>query len=109
MIYRVRTLRRARQDLTAILNWIAKERKAPRGATALLESYDQAVKSLTAWPDSYSLAPEDEYDEERELRQFFFKTRSGHPYRGIFTIQGDEILILRIRGPSQDELEPEDL
>ena len=101
-------MRRARQDLTAILDWIANDRKSPKGAAALLKAYDKAVASLTHWPESYSLVPEDEFD-DRELRQFPFKTRRGQFYRGIFTIQDDEIVILRIRGPGQADLEPGDL
>lgn len=108
MSYRVRTLRKAKQDIDATVTWISKVRRAPRGAAAWLSAFEAAAKKVANWPDSYSLAPEDELD-ERELRQFFFKTRRGKNYRAIFTIQNEEILILRVRGPGQDDLEPSDL
>jgi hypothetical protein len=60
-------------------------------------------------PLAYGLAPENEYV-DYELRQFFFKTRRGRTYRGVFTVVADEIRVLRIRGPGQallrrDEIE----
>lgn len=108
MTYHVRPLRRARKDADSIVDWIARERKSPEGAAAWLAAYEKAVASLAHWPESYGLAPEDEYD-DRELRQFLFKTRRGRTYRAIFTIQGDEIVILRVRGPGQGLLEPDEI
>lgn len=108
MTYRVRPLRRAKQDIDATLNWIANIRKAPKGAVAWLNAFEEAAAKIADFPENYGLAPEDELD-ERELRQFLFKTRHGQKYRGIFTIQNEEILILRVRGPGQADLEPGDL
>lgn len=108
MSYRVHPVRRARKDADAIVDWIANQRRSPRGAAAWLKAYKEALASLSLWPESNSLAPEDEHD-DRELRQFFFKTRHGRKYRGIFTICGDEVLVLRIRGPGQRFLEPDDI
>ena len=108
MTYRIRTMRRAQQDFTSILDWIANVRHSPEGAVALMDAYDEAVQSVVNWPESFGLAPEDEFD-ERELRQFPFKTTHGRPYRGIFTIREDEVVILRVRGPGQADLGPKDL
>jgi hypothetical protein len=30
-------------------------------------------------------------------------------YRGVFTIEGDQVLILRVRGPGQPLLEPDEV
>ena len=108
MTYHVRPLRRARKDADAIVDWIANERRSPQGAAAWLKAYDKALASLADWPESHGLAPEDEFD-ERELRQFLFKTRRGRTYRGIFTVSGNEVLILRVRGPGQRILEPDEI
>jgi plasmid stabilization system protein ParE len=108
MSYRVRLLRRARQDVDAILSWIANERKSPKGAADWLSRYEEVATGLAHWPESHGLALEDEFD-DRELRQFLFKTRRGRMYRGIFTIQDDEVLILRVRGPGQQVVDPDDL
>ena len=37
-----------------------------------------------------------------EIRETLFKTRKGKPYRILFTVQGDEVLVLRVRGPGQN-------
>ncbi len=42
-------------------------------------------------------------------RPFFFKTPHGRTYRGVFTIVDDEIRVLRVRGPGQPSLEPDEL
>jgi plasmid stabilization system protein ParE len=108
MTYKVRAVRRAERDVDAIQNWMANVRKSPKGAAAWLAAFEKASTALAHWPESYGLAPEDECD-ERELRQFLFKTRRGKMYRGIFTIQGDEIVILRVRSPGQRPLEPDEI
>jgi len=41
---------------------------------------------------------------EYDVREVLFKTRKGNPYRILFTIQEAEVLILRVRGPGQDDL-----
>jgi len=107
MKYRLRVLRRARKDVDAILDWIANEQKSPQGAASWLRAYENAAALLLDAPQSDSVAPENEYV-DLELRQFLFKTRRGRTYRGVFTVDGDEILILRVRGPGQAQLEPDE-
>jgi hypothetical protein len=43
------------------------------------------------------------------VHQFFFKTRSGRVYRGLYTIDGEDALILRVRGPGQADVQPDEL
>lgn len=38
-----------------------------------------------------------------------FKTRKGRKYRVLFTIQDQTAIILHVRGPGQDLLDPDDL
>ncbi|MCG8583980.1 MAG: type II toxin-antitoxin system RelE/ParE family toxin [Pirellulales bacterium] len=108
MIYQVRVLRRAQLDVDAILHWIAVERQAPSGAAAWLEVYERAVATLAEGAERCALAPEDEHF-EFELRQFLFKTRRGRTYRGVFTIVDEEVRVLRIRGPGQAPLGPDEI
>ena len=108
MNYRLRTLQRARRDVETIIDWIANTRNAPQGATRWLAAYEQAAESLANVPYSYGFAPENDYVEQ-ELRQFLFKTRHGRVYRGVFTVEGDDILILRVRGPGQPPLQADEL
>lgn len=44
----------------------------------------------------------------REIRQLLFRTRKGRTYRALFDIQGKTVRVLRIRGPGQQLLAPED-
>ena len=108
MKYHLRTLRRAQRDVEAIIDWIANTREAPRGAASWLAAYEKAADSLIRAPYSYGLAPENEYV-DLELRQFLFKTRRGRLYRGIFTVDGNEILILRVRGSGQPPLQRDEV
>ena len=43
------------------------------------------------------------------LREFSFKTRRGRSYRAVFTVVGDELRLLRIRGPGQAPLSEDEL
>ncbi len=41
--------------------------------------------------------------------RFRVKTRRGLTYRILFTISGQEVLVLHVRGPGQAHVTPEDL
>jgi len=53
------------------------------------------------------LAPESK-SFDIEIRHALFRTRSGRPYRAIFTVVGDEVRILRVRGRGQPPVRPRD-
>lgn len=108
MKYIVRPLRKAQQDVDAILAWLIDVQKTPIGAAAWLDAYETAAKALTRNPDRHSLAPESGLL-DYELRQFLFKTKKGRTYRGIFAIVENEVRILRVRGPGQAVVRPDDL
>lgn len=108
MTYRLRTMSRAHRDVTAILTWIARERRSKTGAASWLRAYETAARKLTHSPESYGLAPEDDGGEQ-PVRQFLFKTRQGNVYRGLFIIEANEVVILRVRGSGQPPLEPDEL
>lgn len=107
MTFQVRVLSRALQDVDAIVDWIANAQQSPQGAANWLHAYEAALADLALTPYRHGLAPENQHV-KIELRQFLFKTRAGRVYRGLFTIDGSEILVLRIRGPGQAPLESED-
>jgi plasmid stabilization system protein ParE len=108
MSFQVRALRKARQDVDSILNWLIHERKTPQGAAAWLRAYEKAAAALATSADAHAVAPEDAFV-DYVVRQFLFKTRSGRVYRGLYTIDGKEALILRVRGPGQADVQPEEL
>lgn len=108
MKYHVRVLTRAQRDVDCILRWLAIERNSPQGAARWLDAFEAASAKLVLNPYSYAPAHENE-NVNYDLRQFPFKTRRGRTYRGLFTIVDNEIRILRVRGPGQASLQPDEL
>ena len=108
MKYRIRVLKRAQFDVDYIVHWMAVERESPQGAAAWLTAYESALARLEVNPLGYGSAPESEHVEE-DLRQFLFKTRRGRTYRGVFVVVEDEVRVLRVRGPGQAPLGPDEL
>lgn len=43
------------------------------------------------------------------IKQAFFRTRKGRTYRAVFLIVGDEVRVLRVRGPGQASVDPDSL
>jgi hypothetical protein len=66
------------------------------------------VGELRKRADGCGLAPEDA-EHDSEIRQIVFKTRSGLPYRALFTIDGDQVHVIHVRGPGQDLIMPGNL
>ena len=46
---------------------------------------------------------------EYDIHEVLFKTSKGNPYRLLFTIVDDEVLVLRVRGPGQDYVSENEL
>lgn len=101
MKYQVVALRRADEDVRSISRWIAD--RSIQGAAAWLDAYEQLLLRLAENADSCAVAVEDaEFD--LALKQALFGTQRGRTYRAIFTILGDQVRILRLRGPGQPPL-----
>jgi toxin ParE1/3/4 len=94
----VRILGRAWSDADAIFDWLAA--RSPAGAARWYAAFLKATQDLLDNPLRHEFAPESKLI-EREIRHRFFKTRRGRVYRLLFVIVGDEIRILRVRGPGQ--------
>ncbi len=106
MKYKVRILAKAQSDVEACHQYLAK--RSPQGAAAWFDSFAAGRDELARRADTLALAPEAEaagYD----VRQLLFKTRRGRPYRILFLIVGDEVRILRVRGPGQDFVPSDEL
>jgi len=43
------------------------------------------------------------------IRHVFFRTRAGRTYRALFLLVGDEVRVLRVRGPGQPPVGPDEL
>lgn len=106
MNYTVRVLPRAKQDLRRIFFYI--EERSPEGAIRWEEALESGLDRLSNNPLIYGLAPEDKHF-VFELRQLLFKTRRGRNYRAVYRIDENEVTVLRICGPGQAPLSPDEI
>jgi plasmid stabilization system protein ParE len=106
MPYVVRILSRAKFDAQQIYDWI--KDRSPEGAVRWWTAFRDACHSLKQNPERQSLAIEAEQT-GRDLRQLLFKTRRGRYYRLVYVIAGEEVHVLRVRGPGQPDLTPGEL
>lgn len=104
MTFRVRMLRRANADFVDIVDYI--HERSPQGAAAWVNAFEKAKTRLNA--EGCSEADEN-HRFDIEVKQALFKTRRGRVYRLVFTIVGDEVRILRVRGSGQAPIEPQDV
>jgi len=106
MTFKVHELRRAQADVRSIAHWLAEH--SPQGARAWLRAYDDMVGRLEEQAPSCGPAYESD-DCEFDVRQALFKTRRGRVYRALFFIEGQDVYILRVRGPGQAPVQPDEL
>jgi plasmid stabilization system protein ParE len=106
MRYVVRELPKAIQDKVHIFRWL--HDRSPAGAAAWLDAYDEVIERLAYETGAFGVAPESK-ECEIEVRQALFRTRRGRVYRALFHVEGDEVFILRLRGPGQAPINPGDL
>jgi plasmid stabilization system protein ParE len=94
----------AETDIDKIVIWLAE--RSPSGARSWHAALETALDWLEINAASCGLAPENESFAE-EIRQHFFKTRRGRPYRLLFTIANRQVQLLHVRGPGQDLIRQE--
>jgi plasmid stabilization system protein ParE len=107
MSFLVRELPKAKSDVRAIFEWLY-ERSA-QGAKAWLDAYDAALERLASHADAFGEAIENKDCSEFEVHQIFFKTRRGRVYRAVYFIEDKTVYVLRVRGPGQAPIAPDDL
>jgi len=106
MSFVVRELPKARHDKDSIFRWLYE--RSPAGAIVWLDAYDSLAERLQQDAATCGLAPENA-DCEFEVRQALFKTRRGRVYRALFFVEGAEVFILRVRGPGQAPVTPQEI
>lgn len=106
MSLQVRVLRRAKLDIRHIASWIRARSRS--GADSWLGALNDVLQSIADQPESFGIAPEDDFCEPT-IRQALFRTRRGRTYRVLFTIIGMQARVLRVRGPGQSPLEADEL
>lgn len=96
---RVRLDDEAKLNVDTIYGWIAE--RSPAGANRWYRNFLNALDRLTNDAERYPEAPESHGFDET-IRNLTFRMRSGRVYRLLFTISGDEVHVLFVRGPGQD-------
>lgn len=98
MKFRVVIQPQAAQDVRRQFEWLRD--RSLDGAKSWYGAWLRTVDRLSRDPRLFGSAPESAYL-SFEARQVTFRTRSGRSYRAIFTIVGDEVHVLHVRGPGQ--------
>jgi len=106
MSFRVEITEAAYRDLDEILRWLSG--RSLQTATLFTRRFEKALSRLENFPLSCGLAYENAFVDE-ELRHLLFGLRKGRSYRALFVVRGEIVTILRIRGPGQRTVSPEDL
>ncbi|OJW22007.1 MAG: hypothetical protein BGO49_14585 [Planctomycetales bacterium 71-10] len=102
MSYEIKLTRRALDDLDRL----AGESRAE--IDHLTRRFFEALARLEAMPLSCGLAYEDRLFRE-EIRHLLFKVHKGRSFRALFSIRGDAVWVLAVRGPGERPIRPEDL
>jgi plasmid stabilization system protein ParE len=105
MAYSVRMTRRSFSDIEAVMEWMSAQSEG-RGE-AWFQGLTDAIFSLEELSRIGSIAPESE-DIGREIRQLFHGKRR-QMYRILYEIQGETIMVLRVRHTAQAPVDAEDL
>lgn len=106
MTYTVRELPKAKSDKHSIFSWL--HQRSPTGADSWLRAYDALVARLQQDARLFGAALENR-DCDLDVRQALFKTRRGRVYRALFFIEGEVVYVLRVRGPGQGPVTPDEI
>jgi plasmid stabilization system protein ParE len=97
--FRVIAEREAERNIAAIYNWIAAQ--SVEGAVRRHRLLEKTIESIAVDPQRFAIAPESRQFEENVLNATF-RMRSRRVYRLLFTIEGENVRLLFVRGPGQD-------
>lgn len=106
MSFAVYELPKALLDKRQIFTWLFE--RSPQGAAAWLNAYDEMVERLRMAAASLALAQENS-ELDLETREIMFKTKRGRVYRAVFHLDGENVFILRLRGPGQAPISDDQL
>src|SRR5688572_20146619 len=106
MTYRVIVTARAKADIREAVAWWRDNRSGLQ-AERWLDKIEPALTSLARTPERCPLAPEADLV-ETDLRQLHFGVRRKTTHRIIFTVEGADVIIFRIRHIARDSLTADD-
>jgi plasmid stabilization system protein ParE len=104
--YRLVVTSRAERDADDIYAWIA--RHSPDGATKWYAAFLKMLGNLQKDPVRHARAPE-AANLGLDIQQALFKTRSGHAYRALYTLAGDTLHVIAVRGAGEDLIMVDDV
>jgi plasmid stabilization system protein ParE len=99
--FTIRIHRRAERDIAAVI------RSADGGTDRWVARLMKVIATLSKMPERCPRAAEAD-DLGMELRELIFGKRRG-AYRIPFRIEGQAVIVLRVRHAAQDNLRPEDI
>ena len=102
MTYRVLITHAAQQDIRETVCWWRDNRSAEQ-AERWLDLLTPALDTLTHFPERCPRAPETDLL-PTGLRQLYFGVRRQATHRIVFTIDGDTVVILRVRHVARQSL-----
>lgn len=106
MNYRAVATDRAVADLDLRLEALA-VRSAERAAQ-LAARFEDALSRLESAPTACGLAYENAAFAE-EIRHLLIRVPKGRTYRALFTIRGEEVVLLAVRAPGERPVKPKDV
>ncbi len=106
MTFPVSVAQSAKRDIRQILRWLGKRSRS--GAETWYRRWSDVLVRLSEQGDTLGIAPEDA-DHDETIYPIIFRTRRGLPYRALSVVRDHEVFVLRVRGPGQDLVAPEDL
>jgi plasmid stabilization system protein ParE len=106
MSFQVRLSRTAAADFERRLIVISE--RSPNAARRLNDRFELALARLRDFPLSCGLAYENPAFVE-EIRHLLFGIHRKRKFRALFTIRGDEVVVLAIRAPGERPVDPADI
>ncbi|MEM6779993.1 MAG: hypothetical protein AAF670_20225 [Planctomycetota bacterium] len=89
-----------------MFDWLAE--RSTTGAATWLLAFEAMLGDLAEEADAFGQAAE-AVDLGRDLKQKFFKTPRGRIYRTVFLVREQNVYVVRVRGPGQPDLSPDEL
>lgn len=105
--YAVRVTKPANRDIDSITFWWTENRDA-RQARRWYNGILRALGILAKRPMANEIAPEIQFT-RREVRQYHYGIGGKSTHRILYTVDGGDIVVLRVRHLAQDILSSEDL
>lgn len=96
---------RAERDADQIYAWIA--RRSADGASKWYAAFCKMLQDLQQDPARKAQAPE-AADLGLDVRQALFKTRYGYTYRALYTLVGDIVYVIAVRGAGEEPVTLDD-